>query len=62
MRLQQSLLLRSYSYFPNLLTIVGDLAGGAIRCLVDEVDGADGFQDYVCVSWKKDIFVRFLEL
>ncbi len=50
------------THSPNLRAIVDDLAGGTIRCLGDEVDGADEFQYFVYVSWKKDIFVRFWEL
>ncbi len=44
----------------SLLTYIlpSDLAGGTKRCLGDEVDGADEFQDFVCVSWKIDAFVK----
>ncbi len=43
----------------NLRAVVGDLASGTIRCLGDKVDSTGEFQDFVCMSWKKDVFVRF---
>ncbi len=51
-----------FTYFPNLCFIVGDWAGGMIGCLGDEVDGTVEFQDFVSMSWKIDVFVRFWEL
>ncbi len=51
--------LRYVTYSPNLRTRVGDLAGGRIRCLGDEVDNADEFQDFIHVRWKKEVFLRF---
>ncbi len=38
------------TYSSNLCAVVGDLGGGTIRCLGDEVDGADEFQDFARVS------------
>ncbi len=51
-----------HSYSPNLLTMVGNLAEGTTRYLGDKVGGTDKFQDFVHVSWKKDVFVGFWEL
>ncbi len=47
----------SHSYSPDLCVAVGDSTGGTIRCL-----GADKFQSFVRVSWKKEVFVRSWEL
>ncbi len=39
--------------------MASDPAEGTIRYLRYKVDAADKSQDFVCVSWKKDVFVRF---
>ncbi len=42
--------------------MVGDLSGSTIRCLGEEADGADEFQDFIRLRRKKDVFVRFWKL
>ncbi len=50
------------TYIPNLHARVGDLTECIITCLRGEVGGADEFPNFVCVNWKKNVFVRFWEL